>query len=423
MLDLSFLRKNAHHVQVGAEKKNIICDVIAVLIADEELRELKKEMESLQARRNELSRMIPKSSAEERPEMTAEVKEIKKELETLKAQHTKDEKSLKVKLLHLPQPPREDVPVGRSDQDNVVLRKWGSLPSFEFAPLSHIELGERWGLFDLVRAAKLSGSRSYVLTGRGAQLEQAVLRFAFDQLLGKDYTPMSVPVLVQEACMEGTGYFPTGRDQAYVCEKDQLALVGTSEVSLCSYYGGDVLKEEDLPKKLFAQSTCFRREAGSYGKDTKGLYRVHQFQKVEQVILAPHNKEISEQLHQELLSNGEELLQALELPYQVVMVCSGDLGQGQYYKHDLEAWMPSRESYGETHSCSSFLDFQSRRLSIRYQPKEGKPQYCYTLNNTAVASPRILIPLLECHQQPSGDVYLPKALRPYLAHKSYLSEL
>ena len=214
--------------------------------------------------------------------------------------------------------------------------------------------------------------------------------------------------------MVGTGYFPTGREQAYCVEKDNLALVGTSEVSLTSFHSDEILEVADLPKKYMAQSSCFRREAGTYGKDTQGLYRVHQFQKIEQVIICKASAETSAALHDELVANGEAVLKALELPYRVVYVCTGDLGQGQLRKHDLETWMPSRNSYGETHSCSSFHDFQSRRLNLRYKDPDGKKQYCHTLNNTAVASPRILIPLLECHQMAGGQIKIPTQLQPYM---------
>jgi seryl-tRNA synthetase len=259
----------------------------------------------------------------------------------------------------------------------------------------------------------ISGSRSYVLKGAASILEQAVMRFTYDMLCRKGYTPMTIPVLVTEQAMIGTGYFPTGREQAYYVEKDQLVLVGTAEVSLTSYHSGEILKLEQLPIRFAAQSSCFRREAGTYGKDTAGLYRVHQFQKIEQVIVAPADPALSEKLHEELVNNAEEVLQALELPYRIVYVCTGDLGQGQVRKHDIETWMPSRHSYSETHSCSTFYDFQARRLKMRYKDADGSTQFCYTLNNTAVASPRILIPLLEVHQQKDGSIKIPECLHPY----------
>jgi seryl-tRNA synthetase len=251
-------------------------------------------------------------------------------------------------------------------------------------------------------------------------LEQAVLRFVYDKLISKSYLPMSIPVLVTEEAMIGTGYFPTGREQAYYVEKDSLALVGTAEVSLTSYRSGEILDHKELPIKMFAQSSCFRREAGTYGKDTAGLYRVHQFQKIEQVIVAESDAELSTKYHEELLNNAEEVMKAFEIPYRVVYVCTGDLGQGQIRKHDIEAWMPSRNSYSETHSCSTFHDFQARRLKMRYKDKEGKTSFCYTLNNTAIASPRILIPLLENHQEEDGSIRIPKALQPYIGNKEYI---
>jgi seryl-tRNA synthetase len=223
-----------------------------------------------------------------------------------------------------------------------------------------------------------------------------------------------VPVLVKEEAMTGTGYFPTGRDQAYYVEKDERALVGTAEVSLTSYHSGEILQESELPCRIMSWSSCFRREAGTYGKDTKGLYRVHQFQKIEQVIIAPADPAESEKLHAELLKNAEDILQDFGLAYRVVYVCTGDLGQGQVRKHDIETWMPSRKAYSETHSCSTFHDFQARRLAMRYRTKSGEVKVCYTLNNTAIATPRVMIPLLECYQQADGSVRIPDALVPYM---------
>ena len=337
--------------------------------------------------------------------------------------HVRDlEQQLREIHLRVPQPPEKNVPLGSSDQDNRELKK--VLSPSKNQRRSHQELGEALSLIDFKHAVKLSGSRSYVLTGRGALLEQAILRLAYDHCMNQNYKAMSVPVLVSEACMEGTGYFPTGKDQSYHCEQDRLCLVGTGEVPVCAFYMDQMIRAEDLPLKLFTQTSCFRREAGSYGKDTKGLYRVHQFQKVEQVIIGANCKSLSEGYHAELLANSEDILQSLELPYRVVEVCTGDLGSGAYYKHDIEAWMPSRDSYGETHSCSAFLEYQSRRLKIRYKDSDGRIHYCHTLNNTAIASPRILIPFLEIHQNIAGDdIHIPEALQPYLFGASKLSEI
>jgi seryl-tRNA synthetase len=235
-----------------------------------------------------------------------------------------------------------------------------------------------------------------------------------DRMVAKGFTPMVVPVLVNEAPMVGTGYFPTGRDQAYHVEKDEAFLVGTAEVSLTSYHCDEVLAQADLPKKVVGLSPCFRREAGTYGKDTRGLYRIHQFDKVEQVVLCANDEAESRRWHDAILGNAEEVVQALGVPYRVVAVCTGDLGIGQVRKHDIESWMPSRNAYGETHSCSTFHEFQSRRLNARYRDAEGRLRFVHTLNNTVIASPRILIPILENHQQADGSVVVPEVLRPYM---------
>jgi len=420
MLDIKFIRENPDLVKKGAVDKRFPADVDGLLKLDSELRPIRQEQEKLQAERNSLSKEIASAPAEKREELKKRVSELKVRLEELTQDVKEREEKIRELLLHVPQPARADVPIGRDDSDNLELRKVGTPRAFDFKPLDHIELSQKLKLVDFEKGTKIAGARSYVLTGDGALLEQAVLRYTYDFLVSRNYQPMSVPVLVTEKCMEGTGYFPLGRDQAYQVEKDQLALVGTAEVPLCGYFADETLEWSELPKKVMALSGCFRREAGSYGKDTKGLYRVHQFQKIEQVIIAPADKAMDDKLHAELLQNAEDLLQAFELPYRVVYVCTGDLGQGQIRKHDIETWMPSRSNYGETHSCSSFWDFQARRLGIRYKDKEGHRMIAYTLNNTAVASPRILIPLIENHQTQDGRLHIPAALRPYLGGREFL---
>mgnify|MGYP001578504803 CR=1 FL=1 len=251
----------------------------------------------------------------------------------------------------------------------------------------------------------------------------AILQYINDKLVKKGFTPFTVPLLVGYEAMEGTSYFPGGEEQAYAVgvktpdggiESDGKYLIGTSEVSVTSYHRDEILDEKELPKLYCGLSACFRREAGTYGKDTHGLYRIHQFQKVEQVIICKNDEEESKKMHQMILKNAEEVLQDLKLPYHVVAVCTGDMGLGQYYKNDIETWMPSRNSYGETHSCSTLHEFQSRRLNLRYRDADGKVKYCHTLNNTCIASPRILIPVLEMYQNPDGSVTIPEVLRPYM---------
>jgi seryl-tRNA synthetase len=321
----------------------------------------------------------------------------------------------------LPQIPDPEVPEGKDDAENVEVKRVGVVREFGFEPKPHYELAAAQQWVDFERAAKMAGSRNYILFGDLALLHDAVLRFAVDLLIERGYTPIDPPLLVRDEAMFGTGFFPGGEEQTYRCERDGLNLIGTSEVPVTSLHGGEMLAEEQLPKKYVARSACFRREAGTYGKDTRGLYRVHQFQKVEQVILDINSRERSLQHHQEIVANAEALLQAFELPYRIVAVCGGDLGVPQAMKYDIETWMPSRKGYGETHSASRFYDYQARRLDLRYRPKDGgKPQFCHTLNNTVAASPRILIPLLENHQQSDGTVRLPKALQPYFRGREVL---
>jgi seryl-tRNA synthetase len=420
MLDIRFIRENRAAIELGAKHKNIRLDLEKLLSLDQDLRTKQTELEKFQADRNRISKEIASADPASRERLKAEVSAIKAKMEQLEPSVTAMKDALRQEMLLVPNPARADVPIGKDDSENVEVKKWGTPRSFSFKPLDHAELGKIQGILDTERGVKIAGSRSYILKGDLALLEHAVLRFTVDKLASKGYTPMSIPVLVKEDCMTGTGYFPTGREQAFYIEKDELALVGTAEVSLTSYYWKEILKESDLPFRSFAQSGCFRREAGTYGKDTSGLYRVHQFQKVEQVIIAPADPTLSEQLHAELVRNAEEILEAFELPYRVVYVCTGDLGQGQIRKHDIETWMPSRNNYAETHSCSTFHDFQARRLEIRYKNKNGEMQTCYTLNNTAIASPRILIPLLENHQNEDGTINVPKALQPCIGGRSVL---
>jgi seryl-tRNA synthetase len=327
-------------------------------------------------------------------------------------------------LYRVPQIPDPEVPVGKDDTENVEIKKWGEVRKFEFAPKSHIELGEQLGIVDFERGVKLAGSRSYVLLGDGALLHQAVLRFAQDLMMQRGFVPMTVPVLVREPAMLGTGYFPLGREQAYEMtnEDPPKFLVGTSEVALTAYHMGETLEAGALPKQYVAMSPCFRREAGTYGKDTAGLYRIHQFDKVEQVIVCRNDVEESKRWHEAILKNAEDVLQALKLPYRVVFVCTGDLGQGQVAKYDIETWMPSRNNWGETHSASRFYDFQARRLDLRYRDTDGKVKYCHTLNNTVIASPRILIPILELYQNADGSVTIPEVLRPYMGGRERIEK-
>jgi len=326
----------------------------------------------------------------------------------------------------VPQPPDDDVPVGKDASENVVLYRWGSPRKFEFKPKSHIELGETLDLFDFGAGVRLAGSRSYFLKGRGAELHNAVLRFALDMMTGeKGFTALAVPVIVRESALVGTGFFPAGRESVYAVDPgtpEEKFLTGTGEVGLTAYHMDEVIDEKDLPLKYTTVSTCFRREAGTYGKDTAGLYRVHQFDKCEQVVICRNDVEESKRWHLEMLGYSEELLKRLNLPYRVIQCCTGDIGVKNAAMMDVETWMPSRQhgtdpdsGYGETHSASRLYEFQARRLNLRYKAADGKLKFCHTLNNTVAASPRILIPIIENYQNADGTVTVPEPLRKYMS--------
>jgi seryl-tRNA synthetase len=312
------------------------------------------------------------------------------------------------------------VPIGKGEEDNVEIRRVGEPRKLDFPAKDHVELMTSLGMVDWDGPRKFAGGRSYALVGDGALLEMAALRLAVDTLIERGMKLVSPPVMVKERAMQGTGFFPLGKDEAYSIPADELFLIGTSEVPLVSLHCDDTLEMERLPIRYAGISPCFRREAGAYGKDTKGLYRVHQFMKVEQVVFCAPDEAVAEKHHYELLGNAEAILTKLEIPYRVAIACTGEIGLGQTRKHEVESWMPGRGSYSETHSCSTLGDFQARRSNIRVRASDGSLGYPFTLNNTAIASPRILIPLLENHQNADGSVTLPKALRPYMLGRERL---
>ena len=414
MVDLRQLRDDPERYRVGAQKKRIKIDIDAVLRIDEERRRLQA---SVDRKRQDLglkSARMKKVEDEERKRLQEELKSFSKAIKIDEIRLRQKDSELEEGLLRIPNPPLEDVPVGKDESENVELRRWGEPPALSFQPKDHVELGLMHDLIDIERGVKVAGSRSYYLKNEGAMLENALMRYAMDLLVERGYTPFTTPVLVREDCMVGSGYFPAGREESYLIERDELFLIGTSEVTLVSYHQDEILAEEELPKKYAAFTTCFRREAGSYGKDVKGLYRVHQFQKIEQVVICRDDYDEMQKLHYELLQNAEDIVQSLGLAYRVVEVCTGEMGMGQIKKHDIECWMPGRGGYGETHSCSSFADFQSRRSKIRYKSKEGKNLFPFTLNNTAAASPRLLVALIESFQNEDGSITVPEALVSYM---------
>lgn len=427
MLDIQYIKNHFTELQEVADQKKIDVSITTLLEKNQLKNQYLQQIEQLRQQRNQLTHTISGHMQQQSllpteaiQALKDQVKQINQELQQLE-QESKVVQQEYTQLMELvPNYVSPDTPQGQSDKDNVVIRTWSTPPEFPFAFKDHIELGEIHQMIDTSRGVRVAGSRNYYLTGIGALLHRAVQQLALDLLLAKGYLPMEVPTLVRSSALSNTAFFPLGIDQTFKIENEDKWLTGTSEVALVSYYQNEIIDLSQGAIRLAAVSQNFRSEVGSTGKDVRGLYRVHQFAKVEQVIFCEANAEISEHIHQEITANAEELLQLLELPYQVVAVCTGDMSQKTYKQYDIETWMPSRQSYGETHSSSNIHDFQARRANIRYKDSEGNIQYCHTLNNTAVASPRILIPLLENHQYEDGSIYIPLALRPYLNNKEKL---
>jgi seryl-tRNA synthetase len=423
MIDLAFLRDNPDLVRRGASRKRIAFDVDRALALDTEKRRLLTAREAAKAEQNRLGKQMATLAGDAKAEALARSKALKADVERIALELSPVDAELATLMLTAPNPPADDVPDGATDADNVEVRRAGEPRAFDFAPKDHVDLMAALHWYDVDRAGRIAGSRSYILEGDAVLLEQSILRLGLDLITSRGFTPLAVPVLVKEAALRGTAYFPGAEEQTYKIENptfdDQSAwLVGTSEVSVTAYRAGEILDGALLPLRYAGISPCFRREAGTYGKDARGLYRVHQFNKVEQVIVDVADETKSRAHLEDIVRNAEDLLKALELPYRVVTVCTGDMGRGQIRKYDLEAWMPSRNGYGETHSASMFGEFQARRLDLRYRDAEGKVRICHTLNNTVVATPRILIPLLENHQRADGSIAIPAALRPYLGGRT-----
>ena len=421
MLDIQFIRQNADLVRGAIKNKGFDLDLDELLAADKERRESTTVLEQKRARKNELSAAIPKASKEERPSLVEEAKQVRADIEALEPKLAEVQKRFNDLMLRVPSVPRPEVPIGKGEEDNVEVRRVGTPRKFDFTPKDHVELMTILGLVDWDGPRKFAGGRSYALVGDGALLEMAVLRLAVDTLVERGMKLVTPPVMVKERAMMGTGFFPIGREEAYSIPADELFLIGTSEVPLVSLHCDETLDAEKLPFRYAGISPCFRREAGAHGKDTRGLYRVHQFTKVEQVIFCMPDEAVAEKHHYELLGNAEAILAKLEIPYRVALACTGEIGIGQTRKNEVESWMPGRNAYSETHSCSTMGDFQARRSNIRVRLPDGSLGYPYTLNNTAIASPRILIPLLENHQNADGSVTLPKALVPYMLGKEKLT--
>jgi seryl-tRNA synthetase len=405
MLSIDYIRGNQEKVKQAAKNKNREIDLEKIIQLDDQRRELIGKVQKLREERNVLAKQ----------KFTEETKkrgiEIKEELKGVEEKLNQVEADLHTLMSYVPNVPLDEVPIGKDSSANVEIKKVGEPTQFSFEPKSHLELGAELDLLDMERGSKVSGFRGYFLKNQLAVLHISLLFYVLQKLVKKGYTPFIAPSIVKGFTLFGTAQFPWGEPEVYKLNDDDAYLAGTAEVPITAYHSGEILNESDLPKKYVAFSPCFRKEAGAYGKDAKGLYRVHEFWKIEQVLLAKNNLEEAKKLHEELQANAEEILTDLKLPYRILLMCTGDMGEPQVIKYDTEVWMPSRKEYGETMSNSILGDFQTRRLNIKYRLKDGTTQYCYSLNNTAMASPRILIAILENYQQADGSISVPEVLR------------
>lgn len=411
MLDINYVRDNQESLKVAIKNKLFDPSIVDTLIqVDAKRRELIQEVED---ERRLANLNIADLKGKPSDEQIVKGKQIKQRLQELEPKLAETEKQFNDLMLQLPNPAADDVPLGSDESGNVEVKTWGTIPHFDFSVLSHEILAENLNLLDNKRAVRIAGSRAFYTKNDLVLLEYGLLMYALKMMVGEGYTPMTVPWMVNDEAMWGTGYFPWGKEDHYKTQDGQ-SLIGTAEVSLTAYYKDEVLNEKDLPVKMVGISPCYRREVGSYGKDTKGIFRVHQFNKVEQVVYTVADEAETRKMHDIMLGHTEKLLQNLKLPYHVLLMCTGDMGAGQRRKYDVEVWFPSQNAYRETHSDSYFNDFQSRRLNIRYKAKDGTLKFVYTLNNTVVATPRILGAIMENYQQADGSIKVPEILVPFV---------
>jgi seryl-tRNA synthetase len=411
MLGLDFIRENLPAVEKAIKDKGLSLDLDAVILVAGQVRGLKTQIDQLRAERNNISASFKTAPPEERAALGAKAKEAGAKASELEKSLGEKEAELKALLMRVPNIPYEGAPIGPDESFNVVVRTEGAVPQFEFEPLDHVALIEKNDWADLSRVTQVSGSRTYCLKGALALLETKLMGWALEKIAKAGFTPITVPAIARDQAFFNQGQFPGHEEETYQLPNDDLWLAGTAEVVLTSLHSGEILESDKLPILYAGYSPCFRREAGSAGKDVRGLLRVHQFVKVEQYVICEADDAQSAQWHAKLLGLAEELLQALEIPYQVIETSTGDMGLGKYRMNDIESWVPSLGKYRETHSCSTLHDWQARRANIRYRGADGKVRFAHTLNNTALASPRILVPLLENHQTADGRVKLPKAMQ------------
>jgi seryl-tRNA synthetase len=430
MLDIKFIRQYQDKVEDAITKKNIKLDLNELLEIDRQRVELLQEIEKLQAEKNDLNDKIKAASTEQRQAIIEEGKKVKQQLEEKEPNYRAIKQKFDELMVKVPNIISADTPEGKSDDDNVEIEKKGEIPTFNFPIKDHIQIGKDLDILDFEKGTKVAGFRGYYVKNEGVSLMMALMMYALNKMIEKGYSPMIPPTLVKGNALFGTGYFKgleydpeidevyqvaTGdKESSGEASKEKKFLVGTAEAPLLAYFQDETLKEEQLPIKLCGYSQCYRSEIGSYGKDTKGLYRVHEFMKVEQVVLMAADEQASIKMHDDMFAISKEIHEELGLPYRVLKICSGDMSAGKYRAFDIEAWMPSRDGYGETGSASNFLDWQARRLNVKYVDKNGEKKHVYMLNNTVLPSPRPFIAILENFQQADGSVAIPEALRKYM---------
>lgn len=422
MLDIKFIRENKEIITEAARKKRIKFDIDKLFVADDKRRELLLKVEEKRKIQNDMNQTIVReTSSTVKLELIEKMRLVKEELQKEEEELRDVMKEWQLRMVEVPNVPDISVPDGESDADNKEVKAWGDIPKFDFTPKTHIEIMESLNMVDFERGTKVAGFRGYFLKNDGALLSFAIWQYALDFFTGRGFSPMIVPSLVRRENLMGTGFIPQGEEDLYKTQDDDF-LAGTAEVAIMGYHANEILNKTELPKKYLGFSPCFRREAGSHSKDVKGLIRVHEFYKMEQVILCEASHEQSVQYHEELNRNTESFIESLGIPYHTVVNCGGDLGLGQVKKYDIELWVPLENKYREISSASYFHDFQSRRLNIRYKDDDGKTRYVHSLNSTAIPTPRILVSLVENYQLADGSVSIPEVLQKYIGGKSVISK-
>jgi seryl-tRNA synthetase len=414
VLDLRYVRENPEAVAENCRNRGVVADIDLVVKLADRRSGLIQELNELKHQQNQLAKSVGgERDLERRKYLIAESRRMKEAIPERETELQMVERRLREEMLKIPNMTHPDSPIGKDDTENVELKRVGEIPTFDFEPRDHVELGEALGIIDFEAGTKVAGSKFYFLRADAVLLELGLVRYALDMLIERGYEPTITPDLARDEALVGTGFIPRGPEtQIYSIEDSDLSLVATAEITLAGSLAGDILNEGRLPVRLAGLSHCFRTEAGSHGRASRGLYRVHQFTKVE--MFGFTTPEQSDAMHEEMLGIEEEIFQGLRIPYRVVDICTGDLGGAAYRKYDLEAWMPGRDAYGEITSTSNTTDYQARRLQIRYRKDAGRPQLLHTLNGTAVAVSRALIPILENYQQEDGSIIVPEALVPYI---------